>query len=379
MGAQDGERVHVPTDDNGKLGYRPELDGLRAIAVGAVILYHFWEGSRLARGGFLGVDLFFVLSGFLITRLLLEERERSGRTNLRAFYKRRAARLLPALFVVCLAVLIDALLWQRLADAEDSVVGVAAAVGYVANWLRVFGMNESPIGHTWSLSIEEQFYVVWPAVLVFVMWRGSLRSVRLWAAAGFVIAAVQMAVRSILGVDDYVLYNSTDAHGAVTLLGGCALATIPTSAVGRIARLAVLPSAGLLLALQVGPHATDDFYYRGGFALVTVASCVIITWALQRGRPQSLLALRPLVWVGRRSYGIYLWHIPAFLFVLSFVDGPPTTAARLTALAATVAVAAASYRFVEQPIRRAVAASTRRRVEAAATATSPPVQILAES
>jgi peptidoglycan/LPS O-acetylase OafA/YrhL len=161
-----------------RMGYRPELDGLRAVAVLAVVLYHLHGPQAPILGGFLGVDLFFVLSGFLITRLLLEDHRRRGSISLRSFYRRRMARLFPALAVVLAFVTLDAVTIGSGGPRTQLLAGVAATIGYSANWLWGTGHAFGTLDAMWSLSVEEQFYVVWPFAFLLIMRRGTIRTVR---------------------------------------------------------------------------------------------------------------------------------------------------------------------------------------------------------
>jgi peptidoglycan/LPS O-acetylase OafA/YrhL len=279
---------------------------------------------------------------------------------MRAFYTRRAARLLPAVLIVCLVVLIDAFTIQGLATTRESVIGVVATLGYAANWIRVFGMNESPLGHAWSLSIEEQFYLLWPLLLL-VIYRYSGRSrIAPIAWALFVIAAVQMAVRSFAGVDSYVLYNSTDAHGLVVLMAGCLLAlylpvdaSLTTHRLGVGARWALLPALVVLALLWLFPTSRSDFYPRIGYVIAALCFVVIIAAAMQPGLLQRLLSIPSLVTIGKLSYGIYLWHLLPYNFLVGRSEtGVPDHLDRAIALAVTAVAAVASYTLVEQPIRK---------------------------
>ena len=281
------------------MGYRPELDGLRAIAVIAVVLFHYFGRFE---GGFLGVDLFFLLSGFLITRLLLEEHHRAGRIGLARFYARRAARLLPALVVVAAAsVLVSA---SGLGPSIGDVLkAIWLAFVYGLNWAHVFGVS-LPLEHLWSLAVEEQFYVVWPLLLVALLAVGGMRLAR-WVAGGvIVVAVVQMAIRFHAGVDFDALYQGTDGQGAVFLMSGCLLgmlvATNPVdlarSAAGRLARLVVLP-ATLVLGVWVFTVPREaPFWYQGGFLLA-----VALDVCRRRHRAQRRRARPPSCASGRSS------------------------------------------------------------------------------
>jgi peptidoglycan/LPS O-acetylase OafA/YrhL len=352
-----------------KIGYRPALDGLRAFAVMAVIFLHYFDAPRFFVGSFLGVDLFFVLSGFLITRLLLEERNTKGDNDVKGFYLRRAARLLPALFLVCFVVMADAVTVNALGSAKRSLFSVVTAVGYVANWTAALHIGPtSVIDQTWSLSVEEQFYFIWPLALVLLYRYGSLRTVKIAAASVVGFAMVEMAVRSLAGVSPTVLYQSTDAHGAVMLMSGCLLATVIPVGVslwdhwmGRLSRFA-LPILFIGLAFLLATLAWDNlFFYRGGYLIVAGLFALLITRALQPGVMTNVLSAAPIAWVGRISYGLYLWHIPVYFALRNKAPGLSMLQASVIALAVTFGAAIASYYLLEIPVRRAAVRYQRRR------------------
>jgi len=304
----------APSNSDGAstpLGYQPSLDGLRGVAVLAVMTYH----SGLIRGGFLGVDMFFTLSGFLITRLLLQERAATGAINLKGFYVRRALRLLPALIVFLL--LWTCFLLVTVPPEYWGIVGgyVAAVLFDVANWAGIHGLPMGIFGHTWSLAIEEQFYLIWPlAVAVLV---GGLRRPRLIACLLALAAVVSFAWRlhlAVGGATERRIYWATDAHAdglliwadlAFLLAGGGRL-TRAGSVASAMAFAAVVGLLGLLAAVPFNPS-----YAYGMSTLVALA-----TSALEVGRPGSrvarLLEARWLVWADRISYALYLWHFPIF-------------------------------------------------------------------
>ena len=347
--------------------YMPGLDGLRAIAVLAVIAYHLELGW--APGGLLGVGVFFTLSGYLITDLLLGQRDAVGRLRLGDFWLRRARRLLPALFLM-LAVVVA---WVTLFDRAQLPIlrgYVAAAALYVSNWWNIireasyfsrFGPPPT-LDHLWSLAVEEQFYLIWP----FVLWFGLRYARGRYRLAGLTLAAAALsAILMVLlyqpGVDPTRVYEGTDTR-AFGLLLGAALAMVWPSrrlradlALRRRLLLDVAGVVGLvLIALLI--WRTDQyspFLYRGGIVLLS-AGTVLVVAAL--AHPASwlgpALGWAPLRWIGVRSYGIYLWHFPIIVLttpnVLKSVDLP----LQILQVVATIIVAALSWRFVEEPIRR---------------------------
>jgi peptidoglycan/LPS O-acetylase OafA/YrhL len=351
------------------------LDGLRGVAVGAVVLYHF--APSLLPGGFLGVDVFFVLSGFLITSLLVTEWNASGRIALARFWARRARRLLPAVVLVLGAVALSALLLHdRLAARAFARDGVASLL-YVANWhfidagqayIHVTDPDQSPLRHMWSLAIEEQFYLIWPpmvtglGLLLARMRRGGRSFGR--AVGGLAVAlGVMSLLRMILlyspTAPDRVYYG-TDTRAFLLLVGaavGALSAGAPLVSGARLRRLVtgagLVVGAGLLL-LMATVDAADSRLYRGGYGLVALAVIFVLVAAAQPGsNPLGRVLEAPgLVWLGLVSYGIYLWHWPAVIWLSESrtgLDGPALFAVRTVA---TLTLATASYYLVELPIRQ---------------------------
>ncbi len=347
---------------HGSLPYQPALDGLRAVAVLSVIGYHLNE--HWALGGFLGVDAFFVLSGFLITTLLVREHRRTGGIRVLAFWGRRIRRLLPALLLVLGFVALYTHFavppWNRTAIRADGI----ASLFYVANWR--FVLNEqsyftlfsaaSPLRHTWSLAIEEQFYLVWPLVVIacLALARGSLRLLAAVCVVGTIGSVALMASLYRVG-DPSRAYYGTDSHAHTLLIGALLALVLLTWVPARAVRTA-LAAAGVvaLVAMLVAMNRMSDtasFYYRGGSVLFAVTVAVVIAAAMSGGPVRGGLALPPLPWIGRISYGLYLWHWPLIVWLVPTrvdVSGPKLTLLRI---AATFAAATASYYLVERPIR----------------------------
>ncbi|MHB1444261.1 MAG: acyltransferase family protein, partial [Acidimicrobiales bacterium] len=337
------------------------LDGLRAIAVGAVIAFHF--GVPGLGGGMLGVDIFFALSGFLITTLLLAERAGTGRVSLGRFWQRRARRLLPALFLTLAGVAAFSH-WVELVPAAQLRGDLLAALYYGSNWHYVAaGENyfsrygaPSPLLHLWSLAVEEQFYVVWPLVTVLVLRRRGRVGVLAVAGIGTVASAVWTFILYRHGASVSRLYFGTDTR-AQALLAGAALAALLAGGVPARARSVVRwlgPAA--LVFLAWGLHTvtgSGGFLYQGGFLAVAAAACAVIaSLSLDPGGPLArALSLRPARYVGRLSYGLYLYHWPLFLALdhaRTGLTGPGLLGLRLVATGAT---AAASFHLIEEPIR----------------------------
>src|SRR4051794_28264369 len=358
----------------------PALDGLRAVAVAAVLVYH--ADPDWLPGGFLGVDLFFVLSGFLITTLLLTELRRSPSTRLGfgSFYLRRARRLLPALAAVIGVTLVAMCLWWR-ADLTNDRGDVPAVLGFAGNWWYVVQHQDyfaavgrpSPFQHLWSLGVEEQFYLVWPVVL-WLLWR-FVRYKRLAVIGGLALlgaaaSALWMAHLAAAGDVPYRasasrLYYGTDTHAMGLLLGAAGAAARlkmlslrlrPGRRVPRIVRadaIALASTTGVLV-LTWRIQEFSPALYRYGFALFSVTALVaVLATAHSQGAAVRVLACPPVRWLGERSYGVYLWHWPVFVFTRPHLDlSTGSLGALAVRLPATLLLAEASYRCVESPIRR---------------------------
>lgn len=321
------------------LGYRPQLDGLRAVAITIVVLYHAEVPGFV--GGGIGVDLFFVLSGFLITVLLLEERGRTGTVDLGAFWVRRARRLLPALFVFLAAMTVLAV-GLGIADLWF-FTGVLGALTYTLNLLRShFEAGFGLIGHLWSLSVEEQFYLVWPVAFVLL----RRRNVRTVLAVALTVAVAAAVWRAWLypSAGWFPLYSRPDTRADALAIGCAAAAAWKLYDLRRVARW--WPAAAIVFALPATTiHASDGFYYLGGFTVVALAAAVLVVAAVEGVLPG--LDRTPAVWIGRRAYAIYLWQTPLILLVQWSGGGWVT--ASLAGGGLSVAIAALSWRVVEEP------------------------------
>ncbi len=348
-----------------RLGYRPALDGLRALAIAAVVPYHWTGGARGIAGGFLGVNLFFVLSGFLITRLLREEHDDTGGIGRRAFYRRRFARLMPGYFALLAVVVSTSRLSSIFGSPHAVRVGAVSSLFYVTNWVaaaRGFGAL-GPLAHLWSLAIEEQFYLLWPLVLIVLLRRMPARSVGRLAAVAAGATFLQVALRSFSS-NELSLHVGTAGQGMGFLLAGSAAALLfplgpefVATSFGRfVQRWGAWSIAPIIPFLMFYNHERDLFYYRGVFALLAVCMVVLVLVALLDGPLRDVLANRMLVWLGRRSYSVYLWHYPA-IFVVNWCNSRYALHWRLpmscaVALVLTIACAEASFRYVEHPLRR---------------------------
>lgn len=352
-----------------RLPYLPGLDGLRALAVTSVFAYH--ADVAWIPGGFLGVDVFFVISGYLITALLLAEWQRTGSIDLLGFWRRRALRLLPAMITMLVAV---GVVVPWLAPEQMGRMGgdFRAALTYVSNWRLIFedqsyfeAVGRPPLlQHLWSLAVEEQFYLLWPVVLPLLL-RRRLRSLRLagYLMAGACGSTLLMAALFTPSADPSRAYYGTDTRVAAILVGA-ALASVwaPWRVPRATPRSAGVFLKGVLLASVTGLGlivTTVDRYdaslYRGGFAAVAVLSAVAVAVIVHpSGLPKgTLLASRQFLWLGRRSYGVYLWHWPVFMVTRPGLDVPIDGLALLVLRCGlTLGLAAVSYRFVELPVQQ---------------------------
>jgi peptidoglycan/LPS O-acetylase OafA/YrhL len=371
--------------------YLPALDGLRAFAVAGVIAYHL--GFHWANGGYLGVDFFFVLSGFLITGLLVGEWDRRRTIALRSFWFRRAKRLLPAVMVLLLVLSLYTALGGPNITPSIFRGDAIATLFYYANWHLIFTHQSyfaqfaapSPLRHTWSLAIEEQFYLIWPLLLLvgfgFAKRRAARsarrahrresdrprragRPVELAVTAGLACAsAAEMVLLFEHGSDLSRIYYGTDTR-AFELLIGAVLAFAVTDrpehppAVRRTLHLAAPIAAIALGVLWV--TAGDDsgnpvaWMFRGGLVLAGLLAAVVIAGVSQPdpGTFGRFLSLRPLRWIGAISYGLYLWHWPVYVLMTDVTTGLTGAGLLVARLAATLGAATISFYLVERPIRR---------------------------
>jgi peptidoglycan/LPS O-acetylase OafA/YrhL len=354
--------------------YMPGLDGLRAVAVLAVIAFHL--GFGWAPGGLLGVGIFFTLSGYLITDLLLTQLSARGSIKLVAFWLARARRLLPALFLM-LAIVVAWVTVFGPAQPDQFRKAVVSALFYVNNWQQIFAnvsyfarfAPEGPLNHLWSLSVEEQFYIVWPFLLLLgakVVHERPLASgirprLALVTLALALVSSIEMAILFHPSLDPSRIYYGTDTR-AGGLLFGAALAMVWPSrrlshriTPGARNTLDGLGALGLLIVAimiwQVGEF--DSFLYQGGFIVLSLATVmVLMPLAHPACRLGRLLGMRPLRWVGVRSYGIYLWQTPVIVLTLSGKSAASESLlTKAVQVAAIFGIAALSWKYVEEPIR----------------------------
>lgn len=354
-----------------RLGYMPALDGLRALAVIAVLLYHAdiaWIPS-----GFLGVDVFFVISGYLITALLFAESRRTGTVDYRRFWFRRARRLLPALFAMLAVVALFAVVF--LPDDVARLRGdLFASLLYVQNWWQIFHEQSYFIAagrppllqHVWSLAVEEQFYLLWPVMFVggMVLFRRRRSRMLLAILGGIALSTLLMAILFDPSGDPSRVYYGTDTRAAALLVGAALALVWPPwrldAKTGRGARY-VLDAIGIAAVVALGwimANVTEfePRLYRGGFLVVALLAGLIIAVTVHPvgGGLQWLLSRSWLRWVGVRSYAIYLWHWPVYMVTRPELDPIPLTGLPLLILRVTITVVLAeiSYLLVESPVRR---------------------------
>jgi peptidoglycan/LPS O-acetylase OafA/YrhL len=333
------------------LPYVPELDGLRAVALLAVIGVHTVQ--NIMPGAYIGVDVFFVLSGFLITRILITEFEATGHINFLNFYARRGLRLMPALWLFLLVWVVVAILHGG--EKEHDHLWAALSAGlYFMNWTRAFDIGPSgPVGHTWSLAVEEQFYLVWPPLLLLALTRVNRSSVWLPTLALLVASFAWRAFLIYAGADEDRVYNGFDTR-AETLLFGCLLAVLPMArwaSFGR--RLWFVPVGCLLLCVfflpivdNGNPGKVWKLVFTVGFSVVAgcAAWVIMLIYEYRSVLHIPVLSWKPMVYLGRISYGVYLWHYPINLLLKPHLPGPVNFA---VTTASSVVIATASFQLIE--------------------------------
>ncbi len=394
---QPGEYLASPIDPDApregpSISYIPALDGIRGVAIIVIMGYH--AGVFLTSGGFYSLDTFFALSGFLITSLLISEWQRTTTVRLRRFWARRARRLLPALLVMLLGVALFAAYvvppgtYPTLRGDAFSSLFYYANWHFIANGSNYFNQSAltSPLTHTWSLAVEEQFYLVWPLIVlgVFKLWK-SVRVLLMVCVVGALASAVEMGVLYSPG-DVNRLYYGTDTRAQSLLVGAALAASLslwadhrrragtvapgtdrirrraggdPAWAVqtarGRAGTLAVgLAGVGVSALLWTLVSYNDALAYRGGFLLAALATTAVLFSVVcsQRSVLARCLSVAPLRYVGRISYGMYLWHFPLFIYLdhaRTGLTGYPLFAVRVLV---TLVVATGSFYVIERPIRQ---------------------------
>jgi peptidoglycan/LPS O-acetylase OafA/YrhL len=356
------------------------LDGLRAVALLIIMGYHF--GVGWLQGGFFSLDIFYVLSGYLITGLLLSEYRKRDAIKLSAFWLRRARRLLPALLIVLVAVTLMVRFAEPAGLYPDFRISALSALFYFSNWWQIAAQSNYffatgpvyPLTHTWSLAVEEQFYLVWPLVVLAVMtlsrtFTKGLRNLLVVSAIGAVASAVEMALLYGSGTKNTTrLYFGTDTHAQSILIGAvlaCTLTVIqgrrgsegmaPAATSPALRRLlTVVGVAGLAgtLTLTITQKGATGLAFRGGFALSALSAAAIIIGSVcvPAGPMGRVLSLRPLVWMGTVSYGAYLWHYPVFIYLDAARTGQTGLALLAIRFAVTFSLAGLSFYLVERPV-----------------------------
>ncbi len=349
------------------MGYQPGLDGLRAISVVAVIFYH--AGFGWMPGGFLGVEVFFVVSGFLITSLLIEERDTSGGIRLRQFWLRRARRLLPALFSVLIAIGVWVALFGTAQQQSDLHRDYLPGIFYFANWGQIFGGaqyfgNFSPLRHLWSLAVEEQWYLLWPLTFVLITRLSKRtadvgRSILLGAAIVMAITWFLASPSALTSDRTNFLYLSTLTRSSGLLLGaGAAFLWRPwrarsavSSRAGITLNVAGLGATAMLIYAFTAAHLTERSIYRWQLAVVSMLSLVVVAAVVHPAAlvARSVFASPLLVALGKRSYGVYLWSWPISVLCGAYAG---SWTRFIAAMSVTIVVSEFSYIYIETPIRK---------------------------
>lgn len=381
------------------LSHRPSLDGVRGIAVLSVVMAHAQAlifGRPLLTwidfsGGFLGVDIFFVLSGFLITSLLLHEHETTGAISLKNFYIRRSLRLLPALVLLLVIILGYSFLALSAESAQQNLRFAGVVILYITNWARAFEWipGSDLLGHLWSLAVEEQFYLLWPPVLLILLRLRISRRAFVILTVGLTVLVLMHRVDLLIRGDFWEgrIYLGSDAR-ADSLLVGCLVAMLhrwrmlPDDRLSRV----LLPTSTVIALAVLFIYFVDAFgirtrtFFTIGLTIVAFAVGVVILQAMQSSPSQLLLVLENgfLVYIGKISYGLYLWHFFAIEITLGLRFG--NAIKLLVALSVLFGIAVASFYCVERPFLRLKsrfasgtqpASETRKGVDSPLTTRSP--------
>lgn len=346
-------------------GHFKSLDGLRALAIVVVMVFHLDEKEGLP-GGFIGVDVFFVLSGFLITTLLVGEYDRYKTVRFGSFYMRRVLRLVPALGAVIVFAVIAVLVVPGLSHSfwrDETLRWLPATIFFVGNWPHAFdGHAQGLLGQTWSLAVEEQFYIVWPVLFIFFFsrFRREYASLMLTVVGSLLMLYAALELHN--GWPLIRIYFGTDTHCSGLVIG-CALALFMSSEWlqylgGRrvLLQFSAVIAMALILYMVVVGSAADPISLALTIPLASIATAILILCQVTVPIPlmQSVLESAPARWVGKRSYGLYIWHAPIFmvLFTVPFVENHALTFGGLLCFAVSFVAAAASYRYIEQPVLR---------------------------
>ena len=359
---------------NNKSKYLPSIDSLRALAVLAVIIYHV--DVNYLPGGFLGVDLFFVLSGYLISSLIIKEFKKTGTVNLYNFYIRRARRLLPAVYFMITIGLVVMVLFNEVLLRKSHLDAIFGYI-YSSNWWYIFHKldyfdsfgAQSPFKHLWSLAIEEQFYMIFP--LLFLLVNGKKKSKDgtyklnknfLYVVLGLILVSL-IAHILLFDINNISrIYFGTDTRAFSLLVGVVGAILYPmerlhskvTPQQNMIYSVVSLASIATLITVMVYTSEYNTWLYRGGFLLVAILGLiVIISSGKQHTLMSKLLSFKPIVFIGKISYSLYLWHFPILVLTTPVSEiGNPNIFFVILRIVLTFAVAIVSYVFVETPIRK---------------------------
>ena len=352
--------------------FRPDIQGLRAVAVGLVLLYH--AGLTLFPGGYVGVDVFFVISGFLITGMLVRQAEERGRIDLADFYARRIRRILPAATVVLAFVAIVTLLVLPRTRWDDIGVQIIASAFYLVNWVLADGTDylnaeeaASPIQHFWTLAVEEQFYILWPALLVGLLWLASRRqrsrtgeqtaNIQRYLQVGVALAIIPSFIWSIYYTDANpapAYFVTTTRLWEIAIGAAIAIFAVQLQKIPHTLGY-VLQGGGLLAILAAGLFYTSATPFPGYAALLPTLGAAAVIIGGMSGRATKgfarVLNVRPMRWIGDLSYSLYLWHWPLLVFAAYLADGDLPVGYGLLIVALAIIPSWLSYRYIEEPFR----------------------------
>ncbi len=345
-----------------RLGYRPEIDGIRGIGVVIILFGHLFliwpaAGLTVLPGAFIMVDMFFVLSGFLITTLLLEERQRYGNVSMSNFYQRRGLRLIPGLVFMIAAYL----LWIAVTEQSmrHALIANTYVMLYVANWAQVFkgwGTLGFTLGHLWTLSVEEQYYIIFFPTLLFLLLRFKASTVLKILCVTIIPAMLWRSAWALHASDSNLknLYIRTDTRVDALLVGpAIAVALHLGWPLLRWARYTIIPVSVFLLWGLVRVGNFDRWMYFFGFTLFDMCCGAFLLWTIGSvSFAANFFRTRPVVWLGRASYGIYIWHPWIYLAVARVVPTWPRPAAAALAVTAAMLCATFSFYVIELPFLR---------------------------